>query len=205
MFTHKKWFSFLEMLIVIMIVSVLFVAFRSSFQIKSKDVLYGQACIETVYGQVNNFMHAWLSSKSIYTGNTTIFPDQYSISFNPVDQKILLSYKKQNSGYIYNSIEFSWNTNIMYCNSNSYTIKLTWDSYEIHINKGLQENSALQAFYISGTNSVSTWWNTFLQCENLWTWCKTMARFEVDTRTIGLKKQMCFFFSDTGDCLEWDN
>ncbi|MEI6774956.1 MAG: hypothetical protein WCL18_09665 [bacterium] len=55
------------MLIVIMIVSVLFIAFRSSFQIKNKDVLYGQACIETVYGQVNNFLHAGLSSKSLFT------------------------------------------------------------------------------------------------------------------------------------------
>jgi len=50
-----------------MIVSILFVAFRSSFQIKNKDVLYGQACIETLYGQVNNFLHAGLSSKSLFT------------------------------------------------------------------------------------------------------------------------------------------
>lgn len=61
----KRGFSFLEVLIVIMIVGILFVAFRSSFQVKNKDVLYGQACIETLYGQVNNFLHAGLSSKSM--------------------------------------------------------------------------------------------------------------------------------------------
>ena len=65
MFKTKKGFSFLEMLIVIMIVGILFVVFRTSFQVKNKDVLYGQACIETIYGEVNNFLHAAISSKSI--------------------------------------------------------------------------------------------------------------------------------------------
>lgn len=61
----KKGFSFLEILIVIMIVGILFVTFRSSFQIKNKDILYGQSCIETIYGEINNFLHAAISSKSV--------------------------------------------------------------------------------------------------------------------------------------------
>jgi hypothetical protein len=201
----KKWFSFLEMLIVIMIVSVLFVAFRSSFEIKNKDILYGQACIETVYGQVNNFLHAGLSSKSLFTWATPIFPDQYIISFNPWSGLITLAYKKQGTTSTYSSIEFTGNNNIMYCSSNAYTIRLTWETYQLLINKWLQENESLQFFYLSGTSTVSTGWSIFLQCSNQGTWCKTMARFEADTRTIGLKKQMCLSFSTTGDCLEWDN
>ena len=205
MYKPRKGFSFLEMLIVIMIVSILFVAFRSSFQVKNKDVLYGQACIETLYGQVNNFLHAWLSSKSVFTWNVSVFPDQFIIAFKPAQQLIELKYETQGSEYIYSSIEITGNTNTMYCISSNYMILLTWDTYEVHINKWLQENSALQFFYLSVTASVSTGANIFLQCDLQGTWCRTMARFESDTRIISIKKQMCLKFSDTGDCLEWDN
>jgi len=203
---HKKsWFSFLEILIVMMIVSILFVAFRSSFQIKNKDVLYGQACIETLYGQVNNFLHAGLSSKSLFTWTTAIFPDQYIITFDPVQQLIELKYEEQGSGYIYSSIEITGNTNISYCSSNSYIIVMSWDTYELYVNKWLQENAALQFFYLSWTTSVSTGGNIFLQCDLNLTWCKTIARFESDTRTISLKKQMCLSFTGAGECFERDN
>lgn len=204
MFAKKKWFSFLEILIVMMIVSILFIAFRSSFQVKNKDVLYSQACIETLYGEVNNFLHAGLSSRSIQSWGTQIFPDQYIISFKPDEQMIELRYTSQGTEKIYSNIELTGNNNIMYCSSNNYTIQLSWETYELHINKGLQENAALQFFYLSGASSISTWWNTFIQCDAQWTWCKIMARFESDTRTISLKKQMCLSFSGS-DCSERDN
>jgi len=194
----------LEILIVMMIVGILFVAFRSSFQVKNKDILYGQACIETIYGEINNFLHAGLSSKSLSSWTMQFFPDQYSIRFNPDTQSIGLWYKEQGNEHIYSTIELTGNINIMYCTSNRYSIQLSWETYELYINKGLQENAALQFFYLSGTNSISTWWNTFIQCDAQWTWCKIMARFESDTRTISLKKQMCLSFSGS-DCNEWDN
>lgn len=203
---HKKsWFSFLEMLIVIMIVGILFVSFRWSFQIKNKEILYGQACIETLYGQVNNFLHAGLSSKSLLSGTTRFFPDTYIITFSPLYQKILMSYEEEGNTNFYSSIEITGNMNINYCVSNSYTIRLSWDNYALHINKGLQENQNLQFFFISGMNWVSTGETVFWQCDIQWTWCKKMARFETDIRTIQLKKYICLSFTETGDCREWDN
>lgn len=200
----KKWFSFLEMLIVIMIVSILFVSFRSAFQVKNKDVLYGQACIETLYGQINNFLHAGLSSKSLFSWTTPIFPDQYIITFNPLTQDIVLGYQKQGFDYSYAKIDMTGNTNNNYCITNSYIIVLSWDNYALHINKGLQENADMQFFYISGTTSVSTGQSVFWQCTLQWSWCKEMARFESDTRTISIKKQICLSFTGN-DCLERDN
>jgi hypothetical protein len=117
-----------------MIVGILFVAFRSSFQVKNKDVLYGQACIETLYGQVNNFLQAGLSSKSIFTANVAIFPEEYIIAFDPANQLMTLKYIEQGSEYIYSDISISGNTNT-YCISNSYTLKMMGDTYELHINK----------------------------------------------------------------------
>ena len=108
-----------------MIVGILFVAFRSSFQIKNKDVLYGQACIETLYGEVNNFVHAGLTSKSLFSGVIAIFPDQYTIRFDPSQQLIELGYEEGGSGHIYKSIELTGNTHISYCSSNTYMIVLS--------------------------------------------------------------------------------
>lgn len=200
----KRGFSFLEILIVMMIVSILFVTFRSSFQVKNKDVLYGQACIETVYGEVNNFLHAAISSKSVNSWGTQIFPDTYIISFIPAEQSIKLWYQSPwNPYYIYSTLLMTGNSN-NYCSSNRYAMVLSWMTYEIYINKGLQEGQNMRFFYLSWA-SISTGANTFLQCDINGTWCKTMGRFESDTRTISLQKQICLSFSTTGDCLEWDN
>lgn len=189
------------MLIVIMIVSILFVAFRSSFQVKNKDILYAQSCIESIYGEVNNFLYAWLSSKSLFTWNTTIFPDQYIISFNPSNNKIELLYEKQGSIDIYNSIHLSGNSNITNCNSTIYTIKMTGDTYQLHINKWLQEKN-MKSFFIN--DGIYTGESTFIQCNNKWTECKLVGHFESDTRIISLKKQICLSFSGS-ECSEWDN
>ena len=125
MYKKRKAFSFIEMLIVLLIIGVLFMAFRSSFQIKNKDILYSQACIETVYGQINNFINAGLSSKSLSTGNVPIFPDQYIINFDPALQTIQLKYKLGHTYYIYSNITFTGNFTVMYCSSNSYIIEFT--------------------------------------------------------------------------------
>ncbi len=205
----RRWFTIIEVMIVMMIIGILFLSFKSYFQVKDKNILYGQACIESIYGQVNNFMHAGLSSKSLYTWSKAIYPDQYIIFFDAVSQTIILKYiAAQESGY-YSSIPITGN-DIMYCSSKAYKISMTWDTYEITINKGLQENAALQFFYLSGTRAdgtpnLGTWADDFFLCYPTGTGCKHIAHFELDTRTINLKKQICLGYTETGACYEWDN
>lgn len=190
------------MLIVIMIISILFVAFRSSFQIKNKDILYAQACIETIYGEVNNFLHGAISSKSMNSWGIQIFPDRYNIAFRPAQQHIELGYEQPGNLYsLYSSISISGNTS-NYCNSNNYVIIMSGNSYEISINKWVQENENLQFFMLSWISITGE--NTFRKCNPQLIDCKKMARFESDTRTLSLKKQMCLTYTGN-DCLEWDN
>lgn len=204
MFTKKKWFTFLEVLIVMMIVSILFVTLRSSFQIKNKEVFYEQACVESIYGQINNFLYGAISSKSVNSWWTQIFPDVYNIHFDTSNQNISLQYKTTgNPYYTYNKINISGQNNMQYCNNNNSTLVLSWDSYEITINKWLQENNTTKAFYLSGTSITGN--NIFRWCDNNWEDCKEIAHFITDTRTITIQKQMCLYFDTTGDCLEWDN
>lgn len=183
-------------------------AFRSYFEIRDRNWLYGQACIETIYGELNNFLHAGLSSKSIYDWTKTVYPDKYIIRFQPLYQLIELKYISGGNEETYSSIVVTGN-NLNYCTSNSYIIKITWDTYDLWINKGLKENDAMQFFYLSGKDAdgkdfLNVWKNSFLLCNTDWNRCKTMARFESDTRTISLKKQICLSFSGN-DCIEWDN
>lgn len=203
----KSGFSFLEMLIVVLIVSILFVALRWAFEIKNKNIFYGQACVETVYGEINNFLYAGLSSKSLFTWNISIFPDQYTISFDSIQQRIELKYTEKGNEYTYNTIPFTGNSNIAYCSSNNYAILLTWKTYEIHINKWLQEDTNLQSFYLTWGYTWSIWGNEFLLCSLQWTGCKTIARFESDSRTLSITKQICLNLTNTGSCNDndWDN
>lgn len=202
----KRGFSLLELLIVIAIIWICFVAFKSAFEIKNKDTLYAQACIETIYGQVNNFIYGGLSSKSLFSWTTAIFPQQYSISFNPTQQTIQLKYATGDEiVHIYSSIAITGNGNTSYCSSNRYTILMTWASYDIYINKWLTENTALQSFYLSGANLVNTGGNDFVYCTPQGNECKTIARFQIDTRSLSLQKQMCLYVNSTGDCEERDN
>jgi len=199
----KKGFSFLELLIVMMIISILFVTFKSSFQIKNKDILYGQACIEHVYGEVNNFVYAAISSKSVYSWDIQIFPHTYIVSFKPVEQTIDLWYQVSWEQYtLYTTISLSGNNH--YCSSNSYSILLSWMTYDIYIHKGLQWGPNMRFFYLSGAG-VSTGENMFLQCDTQWTWCTDIALFRSDTRTISIYKQICLSVSTSGNCNEWDN
>lgn len=200
----RKGFSFLEMLIVMMIVGILFVVFRSAFQVKNKDLLYGEACIETIYGEINNFLHAAVSSKSLTVSWTQIFPARYIISFLPLEQRVTIGYEEENSPYtLYKNIPMTGNT-IDYCRDNEYSIVLSGDTYDIAINKGLQKNQDMQFFSISWVGIVSTGENILRQCDLQQTVCKKLARFETDTRTITIKKQICLTFTGN-DCLERDN
>lgn len=200
----KKGFTLVEILIVIMIIGILFVAFKSLFQVNNKDILYSQACVENIYGEINNFVQAGLHSKVMYSGDIRIFPDKYVVSFNTYKQEIELLYTQEANTHIYKSITWTGNT-ANYCTNNSYMIMLTWDNYRIHINKGWEENNNFQTFYLSDIPSISNGWNTFLMCDRWWTWCQEIARLQSDTRIMSINKYMCLHLDNNGICSEWDN
>ena len=198
----KKGFSFLEILIVIMVIWILFISFRWSFTIKNKDIFYGQACIETIYGEVNNFLYTAMSSKSVNSWWEQIFPDTYSIQFS--GQSITLGYQTSEDTYaIYRDILISGNTS-NYCNDNTYNILMSGDTYTVYISKWLQGEQWTN-FFLSGASSIHTWGNTFLQCDSALTGCKTIAYFESDTKILHIKKQMCLTTNEAGECEERDN
>lgn len=70
---------------------------------RNRDTLYGEACINNLYGEVSNFMYAAMTSKGLYSGTTMIYPDQYIIRLyaNTNNKSIEFKYKIGNTPYTY--------------------------------------------------------------------------------------------------------
>ena len=202
----KKWFTTIELLIVIILISVLLVTFSGIFQLKNKDNLYWQVCVNNLYGNISDFFFAGLTSKSIFSGSEKIFPSIYYVDFNIPDNEIILKY--QNSGTIQNSrvYQLSWNISASYyCMTNSYQIILSWSSTTIKINKWLSQDENLQTLTLSWSASDFTWEVNFMQCGNDNTPCKELWKIEMDTRTQNIKKKICLNINGSWSCQEWDN
>ncbi|NOZ45084.1 MAG: prepilin-type N-terminal cleavage/methylation domain-containing protein [bacterium] len=60
-------FSLIEMMIVLLIVGIMISAMKSVFTPKNQDTLYAQNCINNIYGELNNFLNASMTSKNLYT------------------------------------------------------------------------------------------------------------------------------------------
>lgn len=197
---HKKSFTLIEVLIVMMIIGVFFVMFRYMFQVNNKNTLYDQSCMDTIYGETNNFISAGLSSKMLFSSGAQIFPTQYIVSFAPNQQTISLRY---NTGTTYKTIEFSGNLPYENCTQKSSIIIMSGDTYDITISKKPTGN----AFALSGTPNTSTGGNIFFSCtrnNGTISNCKHITTLQTDKRTMNFIKQNCLSFTGN-DCREWDN
>jgi hypothetical protein len=126
----------IEIILVILILSVLLFAFRNIFQIKNKDVAYGQTCVEYVYGQVRSFADAATRSKGLASGTIITYPDQYQIFFATTTNSIQLKYSSGGVIYIQQSFNLTGDdTKKRYCTTNAYAMVLSGTTLDVHINK----------------------------------------------------------------------
>lgn len=190
---HVKWFTILEIIIVIGIISILLVAFRNSFQYAQKDSLYAESCVNKLYGDTNNFIYAAMTSKWIYTSGWIIFPEQYIIKFTTgTNSAISLEYKASNGStgiYINNILNGSWLKN-SYCSTAGYTGILSWNRMTVTINKGITQDQNIPTFSISWGNNLFTGGTSFFLCYS-GNACKELAMFEIDTRIQSIKRKKC--------------
>ena len=182
--------------------SVLFFALRNSFQIKDKDVLYGQTCVEDVYGEIDTFVNAAIRSKSLQISGTTFaYPDKYFISLDKDTNSIQLRYQDTWGIITYRTLALTGNVSpSYYCQTSSYDIVLSGTNLDVTINKGLAQDQNLQSFILSGAGGF-TWSVDFMQCES--SVCKQIGQLVVDTRTQSVQKKLCLTLSGNV-CGEWD-
>lgn len=205
----KKGYTLIELIVVIAIIWVLLLAFRNVFQVKNKDALYGEACINNLYGEASNYLYSAITSKAITSGDTKIHPDTYYIEFDTSadTNAIRFTYKTGSETHLRKDLSFTGISGDMpsnyNCTTNAYNIILSWASFRTQINKWLTEDANLQSMSLSGRGIDRNTFSSevrFLLTYPGSTWYRELGKFIVDTRTQSIKSKMCLDINNTWNC-----
>lgn len=195
-----KWFSLIEMLIIISLILIFMVVFRSQLIPKNTHIYHWQACVNNLHDFISSFATAWLTNKWLYSGQQLIYPDKYQILIEPSENKIANLINSNNS---IEEINLSWtisSDNICYINS-SYKIFLTWSDLELEINKWQWNNQF--NFTTSSWLNLNTWKTELLLCKNNLSECLQIWEYLIDKRSQTIIKRVCLAFS-WSDCMKWN-
>jgi len=195
---QQKWFTLLEIIIVLLLIGILMVAFKQIFQPKDQNTLYGQSCVNILYGEINNFVNAGMTSKNIYTGEKSITVQKYIIEVEENIDTIKLSYQIW--------LNTTWNRKIynlsggvpnnFYCQSTQYNIKLSWTTNrEIIINRGFAWQNETPFKINKNNNNQLTGTSKFIMCDKDNNLCKEIARIDYDSRTKYISKKLCISYT----------
>jgi prepilin-type N-terminal cleavage/methylation domain-containing protein len=133
----KKGFTVLELVIVIVIIGILMLAFKGSFQIKNRDNLYAEACINNLYGEISNYLYTAITSKAISSGTLSVYPEVYSLFFDTSNiNTIFFKYTSQGIIYTGKTLSLTGNVPVSFnCRTNQFTMALSGKTQEVQINK----------------------------------------------------------------------
>lgn len=188
------------------VIWVLMLAFKGIFQINNKDALYGEACVNNLYGDVNNYLYSAITSKAITSGDTKIYPNIYYIEFDTTTNAIYMGYTTgdASSPIIMNTyIPLTGAPQNYNCTSNGYNMRLSGEHLQIKINKWLIEDANWKSMSLSwiGIGNDTFTSDVKLLLTYPWgTWYKELGRFEIDIRTQSIKKKLCLLINNTWDC-----
>ncbi len=221
--TSAQWFSLLELILVIMIISILFLASSRLFSTPNKHLIDSEACINTVHGQINNFFFQSISGKDQLSWGITYEPNYYQLhitSTNTGNTAIHFNIATgENNNYVtVNTLHMTtWASSISSCRQDNYIVLLSWTDISatsgvyITIAKWLDTNSSTPWMSIctdtSQINCKSTTFIDYRTCLQNTSWiqmdtCKHMFAQRFDTRTQTLKSNRCLNTSYTTSCTQ---
>lgn len=201
----KKGYTIVELIIVIGIIWVLMVAFRNVFQVNNKDTLYGEACVNNLYGDVSNYLYSAITSKAIYDWSGRIYPDSYYIEFSSSTNAIILRYQTWENEIITGRyLSLTWTVPQNYnCSNNKYDVILSGGDLILKINKWLTEDNDLRSMTLSGGANLFTGTIKFYLTYPLWNnGNKELGKFDIDIRTQNIKKTICLDINNSWTCSE---
>ncbi len=210
MHSLKKWFTMIEILVVIVILWVLMGTLKNVFKPSNKDTLYGQICINRIYWDINNYLNAWVTSKWIYVDNQALYPKDYTIRFLPEMNSISLEYTlDNNSTGIRKTLELTWNSlpGNYSCKDNSYLLKIQGQTTQVTLKRWLQSETNLPTFQIIREwNLLFTGTVAIHLCLPDQTICRQFSEYAIDARTKHIKNRICLSFTGPNNiiCKEWN-
>lgn len=184
-YTYKKWFTMIEMLMVIIIVGLLMLALASQFRSDRQNKLKAESCLNMIFGSINSFLFDAMTSKGITVNGQIIIPSSYRVVSNPTAKNIKLDYL---SGWVwsnYHTLWLTWSEMRPECGSFRYHINLTWSRQELIIGSG-----DTKAFFLWPNRFT---WSMIFQLIEWETKRSDMVQFYFDTRVYNFRRIRCLW------------
>jgi hypothetical protein len=213
----RKWFSLMELLLVIVIILILFLASKSLFQTPNKYLIDSESCINRVQWNISQFFYQGISGKDKTINGITYQPDTYAIQIKKDTwyNEIWL-YISTWANYLLDSKMTITQTGstIPWCNTNLYNVILSWsqlssnnNNITILINKNLNNTlweagmRICQNYDINIPNTCTSAFSSkiyFLVCKKTsstntidMSTCKHTYSSRFDTATQSVKTNRC--------------
>ncbi len=230
MMNIKKWFSLIELLLVITIILILFSVSKKLFQTPNKYLIDSEACINRLNGHITQFFYQGVTGKGKTINSNTYEPNTYNIQIQQFTwwTEIGLYISTGTNNYILDNKIFISNTwsNILWCNTTIYSVIISGqdlqtnnDNISILLNKNLNNslwNAGMRICKDYNVWSPATCNQTFsskiefLVCKknpsnNIidMSTCKHTYSSRFDTATQSLKSNRCLNILYDQPCKKW--
>lgn len=199
----RKWFTILEMILVILVMGIIFLFSQNLFLSTNQNSLYSQSCINFLYWDIRNFLEGGITGKGFFSGNQRVFPDTYTIYFDTTLNAVRLRYVVNTIPTTTKTLYLSWGSSTTSsCLWKSYRTLFTGANIGITINKNIQVWSEKNSFELTGTTNT-TGGVMVLLCEGIT--CKQVHQFIIDKRISQIISKRCLSQTLTGWCKERNN
>jgi hypothetical protein len=118
-------FTTFELVIVLMIMTIIFTTLQSLFKPQNSDQIYGEVCVNTLYGEIAKQVTSALTAKSFVVANQKISPSVYLIQIDQTGNRIRLGYMSGASPVLTTSLTLGTSTGVRYCIGPDYLISLS--------------------------------------------------------------------------------
>lgn len=225
-FTQRKGFTIIEIILVIIIIMILFLASRNLFQAPNKYLIDSEVCVNTVYGQLSQFFYQWITGKDKTINWISHEPNSYWIQISrwTTGYSSVWLYISTGWNYIQESRNHISTTgsSVIWCNSQIYTVMLSWvnlknnwENISVFLNKDLQNSLGSAGMRICKNYDFATPGVCnrsfsekidFLICKKNTNWtidipsCKHTFSTRFDTTTQSIKSNRCLNIIYEGQC-----
>lgn len=218
-----KWFSLLELVIILIIIGLLMTAASRLFQMPRQYILESERCVALVDGYVRQFFYHAVSGKSLFISGASISPESYSLVFQSGGGHFqIIGWYSPQSGTLTATTTLSPVTASSYplpgCLGSAHSLRIAWSigtasdvNLRIDIRKNLQQDGLALPMTICESDDdqqcrggyFATGLISYSICQTSSTGCISETLFATqlfDTRTQTIKSKKCLSLPADGSC-----
>lgn len=205
--SYYRWFWMLELMIVVLLLWILFVAFEKLFLTENRNYIRAEWCVNSTYWQIRNYFDMAATWKWIYTWWQTIYPEYYYMNFSSTWNYVDLNFSTwlDIHNYLTINLMWTWIDDKSCFNSNAwFYLSITWNINDLSISKLFRSDINTSPFLINNDISYLTWYLSFIYTH--WTFEKIIGRVEFDRRVNRISYNRCINRNvNESICAKWMN